>query len=261
MTNQESITLETLDGVAVDLIKATSRIVELAMHAVSEQRAQILDISKEIATTFIQGGKVFTFGAGHAQAFAMELTSRAGGLSFYQSMNLQDIRDVVRDSFWDLRDSAPERIPANGIALLDHHGVGVKDMVIIASQSGRNGAPIEMAIECRRRGIRTVGISAMGHSSKVTSRHYSGKKLIDVVDQFLDNGSVLGDAVIKASNGKNICSASSVCFMLLAQGINFEVTRVLIEQGVEPPILVSANLDHGDETNVLFKRETPPKVY
>jgi uncharacterized phosphosugar-binding protein len=260
MANSKSITLETFGGVAADLIEATSLIVELAMHAVSTQQSEILEISKEIVNTFLQGGKVYTFGAGHAQAFAMELTSRAGGLSFYQSMNLQDIRKVVRDSFWDLRDSKPERIPANGIALLDHHGVGVRDMVIIASQSGRNGAPIEMALECRRRGIRTVGISSLEHMSNVASRHESGKKLIDVVDQFLNNGSVLGDAVIRTSNEKGICSASSVCFALLAQGINFEVTRTLIERGVEPPILVSANLDHGDKNNLPFKQETPPSV-
>ena len=260
MTSSNTPALTTLDGDLADLLIATSKIVELAMRAVSEQQREILDISNEIVKTFQNGGKVFTFGAGHAQAFAMELTSRAGGLNFYQSMHLQDIRDVVRDSFWDLRDSQPERIPENGIKVLDHHGVGVNDLVIIASQSGRNGAPIEMAMECKRRGIRTVGISSLEHTSKVASRHDSGKMLKDNVDYFLDNGSVLGDAVIKAPNGKNICSASSVCFTLLAQGINFEVTRKLIELGIDPPILVSANLDHGDKNNAPLKHETPPKV-
>jgi len=260
MTSSETIILETMDGEEANLMVATSQIVELAMRAVSNQQNEILNIGKEIVSTFVRGGKVYTFGAGHAQAFAMELTSRAGGLNFYQSMNLQDIRDVVRDSFWDLRDSVPERIPENGIKVLDHHKVGVKDMVIIASQSGRNGAPIEMALECRRRGIRTVGISSLEHTSKVASRHDSGKMLMDVVDYFLNNGSVLGDAVIKAPNGRNICAASSVCFTLLAQGINFEVTRILLERGIDPPILVSANLDHGDKSNLTFKRETPPKV-
>lgn len=237
-----------------------SHFLNLIQETVLKDTSTLEDVAIEIVNTHLRGGKVFTFGAGHAQAFAMELTSRAGGLAFYQSMHLQDIRTVVRDAFWDLRDSEPERKPENGILLLDHHGVTSNDLVIIASQSGRNGAPIEMALECKKRNIITVGISSKRHTEGVASRHLSGLKLFEVVSYFLDNGSVIGDAALEISDFKSVCSLSTIGFVLIAQSLNLLVVRELIIRGINPPILVSANLDHGDTSNSQFKRDTPPKV-
>lgn len=244
----------------LDLAATMDHFLKLLRDAILNDTTNLEAVADEIVKTLLRGGKVFTFGAGHAQAFAMELTSRAGGLAFYQSMHLQDIRTKIRDAFWDLRDSAPERVPENGIRLLDHHKVTAKDLVIIASQSGRNGAPIEMALECQRRNIKIVGISSKRHTDSVASRHPSGQKLCEVVTHFIDNGSFIGDAALELPDGKSICSLSTIGFTLIAQSLNLLVVRELMIQGVTPPVLVSANLDHGDNANSQFKRETPPDV-
>lgn len=244
----------------LDLAVAMEHFLRLIINAILEDTSVLEVVSHEITETYKRGGKVFTFGAGHAQAFAMELTSRAGGLAFYQSMHLQDIRSKIRDAFWDLRDSAPERVPENGIRLLNHHKVSENDLVIIASQSGRNGAPIEMAFECQRRKIKTIGISSKPHTNSVSSRHPSGRKLFEVVNHFIDNGSVLGDAALELPDGKSICSLSTIGFTIIAQSLNLLVVRELMRQGITPPVLVSANLDHGDVSNSKFKREIPPNV-
>jgi len=244
----------------LDFVTTMDYFLRLVRDAVLSDTSSLEAVSSEIVKTHLRGGKVFTFGAGHAQAFAMELTSRAGGMAFYQSMHLQDIRSKIRDAFWDLRDSAPEREPKNGIKLLDHHEVTANDFVIIASQSGRNGAPIDMALECHRRNIKTVGISSRRHTHSVASRHPSGKKLIEVVTYFIDNGSVFGDAALELPDGRSICSLSTIGFTLIAQSLNLLVARELMIKGVMPQILVSANVDHGDKTNSQFKRETPPDV-
>ena len=119
-------------------IDVANLISSLGVNAVKSQLKEINEVAKMIVDVYSGGGKVFTFGAGHAQAFAMELASRAGGMSFYTSMHLQDFREKVRNANWDLRDSEPERQSENGIKLLNHHQVSNKDLVIIASQSGRN---------------------------------------------------------------------------------------------------------------------------
>ena len=244
----------------ISSLEVAERISELALSAVRNQIQVLNSVATLITQTIVNEGKIFTFGAGHAQAFAMELSSRAGGLANFVSMHLQDIRKNSRDAFWDLRDSAPERLPENGPLLLDHHKVTQRDLVIIASQSGRNGAIIEMALECKRRGIPVVGVSSLEHSSGVDSRHPSGLMLFEVVDHFIDNGSVLGDAVAILPNGKSICSASTVCFALIAQVLNAEISKKLLQEGYPLPTLVSANLDHGDQVNAAHKRETPPNV-
>lgn len=244
----------------IDLTASVDHFLKVIRDAVLAESSKLEDVAAEITKTHLRGGTVFTFGAGHAQAFAMELTSRAGGLAFYRSMHLQDFRTKIRDSFWDLRDSAPERVPENGPRLLDHHKVTSNDLVIIASQSGRNGAPIEMALECQRRGITTVGISSRLHTNSVDSRHPSGQKLFEVVTHFIDNGSFFGDAAIELPDGRSICSLSTIGFTLIAQSLNLLVVRNLLLQGKNPPVLISANVDHGDKNNSQFKRETPPDV-
>ena len=237
----------------IDSVLIAALIADLGLNAVKRQLPEIKAAAKLIFDSVTSGGHVFTFGAGHAQSLAMEFSSRAGGLAIFQSMHLQDIRLEPRDAFCDLRDSAPERIPENGIKVLDHHNVKENDLVIIASQSGRNGAIVEMALECKKRGIKVIGLSSNKHSDSVDSRHPSTLMLGDVVDISLDNGSVIGDAVAELPDGKSICSASTVCFVLIAQAINAEVTKLFLLNSLPAPLLVSANLDHGDKANSPLK--------
>lgn len=237
----------------IDSVLITELIADLGLDAVKRQLPEIKATAKLIFDSVTSGGNVFTFGAGHAQSLAMEFSSRAGGLAIFQSMHLQDIRPERRDAFWDLRDSQPERIPENGIKVLDHHNVKENDLVIIASQSGRNGAIVEMALECKKRGIKVIGLSSNKHSDSVDSRHPSTLMLGEVVDISLDNGSVIGDAVAELPDGKSICSASTVCFVLIAQAVNAEVTKLFLLNSLSAPLLVSANLDHGDKANSPLK--------
>lgn len=237
----------------IDSVLISELITSLGLAAVREQLPKIKEVARMIFETVTNGGNIFTFGAGHAQSLAMEFSSRAGGLAIFQSMHLQDFREERRDAFWDLRDSQPERIPANGIKVLNHHKVNENDLVIIASQSGRNGAIVEMALECKKRGIKVIGLSSKKHSDSVESRHPSGLMLSDVVNLSLDNGSVVGDAVAELPDGKSICSASTVCFVLIAQSINAEVTKLFLLNSLPAPLLVSANLDQGDKANSLLK--------
>lgn len=237
----------------IDSVLIAELIADLGLDAVKRQVPEIKMAAKMIFDSVTSGGNIFTFGAGHAQSLAMEFSSRAGGLAIFQSMHLQDIRPERRDAFWDLRDSEPERIPENGIKVLNHHNVKENDLVIIASQSGRNGAIVEMALECKKRGIKVIGLSSNKHSDSVDSRHPSTLMLGDVVDISLDNGSVIGDAVAELPDGKSICSASTVCFVLIAQAINAEVTQLFLLNSLSAPLLVSANLDHGDRANSPLK--------
>lgn len=237
----------------IDSVLIAELIADLGLDAVKRQVPEIKMAAKMIFDSVTSGGNIFTFGAGHAQSLAMEFSSRAGGLAIFQSMHLQDIRPERRDAFWDLRDSEPERIPENGIKVLNHHNVKENDLVIIASQSGRNGAIVEMALECKKRGIKVIGLSSNKHSDSVDSRHPSTLMLGDVVDISLDNGSVIGDAVAELPDGKSICSASTVCFVLIAQAINAEVTQLFLLNSLSAPLLVSANLDHGDKANSPLK--------
>ena len=90
-----------------------------------------------------------------------------------------------------------ERIVGLGTELLAGSAAKDGDVLILASTSGRNAVVIDMAIAARKKGIKVIGITALSYSGEVSSRHPSGKKLMDLCDVLIDNGAPCGDAVVE----------------------------------------------------------------
>ena len=224
------------------LTKAADVVLGPAREAAEAEAAAVLAVAGHIADVFAAGKRAFAVGAGHAQVFAMELCNRAGGLPGFVLMNLEDLRSDKRDACWQLRDSEPERDPANGARLLDHYSVGTGDVVLIASNSGRNGAIVELAFECRRRAIYTAAFTSRRHSTAVPSRHPSGLRLLEVAGAVVDNHCPLGDATVEVPGAGRAGAASTVAFATLAQMLTIGVATILSQRGRTVPMIVSANL-------------------
>jgi uncharacterized phosphosugar-binding protein len=216
-----------------------------ALAAAVDEQPRVEEAAAAIAERIIGGGRLYTFGAGHSQSLAAELCSRAGGLTAVTSMSLEDLRDEPRPAHVQLADSQPERDPANGLALLKLYGVGPRDALLIASQSGRNGASVEMARRARAAGTFTVALLSRAHSDAFPSRHPDGLKLGDVVDVVLDNHCPVGDAALRTASGASVSATSTVAGALLAQLINAAVVVELEARGCVPDVIRSANVDVG----------------
>ena len=214
-----------------------------AVEAAKVNAEVMSTLALEIVDRVQRGGSLFAFGAGHAYAFAAELCSRAGGQPQWTSMNLDDLRTQVRPAHMQLRDSNPEREPTNGPALALFHGLTGKDVLVIASHSGRNASQIEMARWAREQGIFVIAVVSRHHCSAYASRHPSGLKLVDVADAVLDLCTPVGDAVLKDGQGRGICAASTISFALLAQMLNVCVVSEMETRGIDTQIIVSANVD------------------
>lgn len=227
---------------APSVIEAGQAVLGPAVEASIAEAETVSAIARKAAEAFVAGHRVFAVGAGHAQAFAMELCHRAGGLPWVVEMSLEDLRTDKRDASAQLGDSQPERNPANGPLLLDYYAVEPGDIVLIASNSGRNGAIVELALECGRRGIYSAAFTSRVHSMAVTSRHESGRRLLEVTDAVVDNHCPLGDATVNIPGVGGVCAASTVSFALLAQMFNMGAIRYLLEHGHEVRVFVSANV-------------------
>ncbi|QEW04320.1 sugar isomerase domain-containing protein [Microbacterium lushaniae] len=213
-------------------------------RAVAAQEVDtIARVALRFAEIFERGRRVYGFGAGHSKAVADELCYRAGGLPGFTSMNLDDLRTEPRPAHLQLSDSMPERDPANGPALLELFAVGAGDGLLIASQSGRNGAIVEMARVARERGVYVVAVVSRAHSDASVSRHPGGGRLIDYSDETIDNHGPLGDAVIRLPNGAATGSASTISGALIAQLLTVATARALLLRGQDPGIIPSANVD------------------
>ncbi len=101
------------------------------------------------AQAIARGGLIHTFGTGHSHMVAEEIVYRAGGLAPVNAIlepSLTGDTQVIKSEY-------TERMEGWGKIIVDYHQVGKDDVMIVISNSGRNGAPIEVAWECQKRGV------------------------------------------------------------------------------------------------------------
>jgi uncharacterized phosphosugar-binding protein len=202
-----------------------------------------------LAEAVRNGGVIQAFGCGHSEALAMEIAGRAGGLVPTNRIALRDIVLYGGEPLEVLADPAVERRPEIAHQLYELAPVKPDDVFVIASNSGINGAVVEMALLVKERGHGLVAITSAEHSAGVASRHPSGRKLGDIADVVLDNGAPYGDATIALPGGGAVGAVSSITAALLAQQIVVEVVARLLAAGMTPPVYLSDNVPGGKEHN------------
>jgi uncharacterized phosphosugar-binding protein len=216
--------------------------VNLLQHLLEQQVGAIGEAGSLLAGRMLAGGTVHVFGTGHSRAVAMELAGRAGGLGPMQELVLDDlVASGIADKS-SLLDGSLERRPEAAQALVEGVRTGLDDAFVVISHSGCNGAPVEMALEARRRHLPVVAITSMQHSRLVESRHPSGLRLFEVADVCVDTCAPYADTVLEVAPGVGVCSVSSLAGVAIAQALTAEVVAHYMRAGRKPPLLVSRNL-------------------
>lgn len=195
------------------------------------------------------GGVIHAFGTGHSEAFAMEIAGRAGGLI---ATNRIALRALVLRGNLDrsvLANAEFERDPSIGENLLALYDIRPNDIFMIASNSGVNGSILGVALAAKARGHKVIAVTSFDHTSKVTPKHPSGKRLKDVADVAIDNLAPFGDATMKLEGGIGVGAVSSITAAFIAQRITIGVTENIRLRGKTPPVFLSANIPGGDEHN------------
>jgi uncharacterized phosphosugar-binding protein len=207
--------------------------VQTVRRMVVTQRGGIETAGSLVATALDAGQRMWVFGTGHSHLLAEELYERAGGLA--------GVRAVLEPSLMlhegAAKSSALERLPGLAATLLDVHPVASGDVVIVASNSGRNAVPVEFAAGSRDRGAKVVAITSLAHSSSVPSRAPGGQRLCDVADVVIDNCGVPGDAALPGDPPYG--ATSTVTGALIVQAIACEA----VSRMADPQVLRSFNID------------------
>jgi uncharacterized phosphosugar-binding protein len=215
---------------------------------VASQGEPIRTAGRLLADVVRRDGVIQVFGTGHSQALAMELAGRAGGFVPTNRLSVHD----AQPSDWD--DTKPfgrvaERDPAVAERLYKVTGVQPSDGFVIASNSGINGAVVEMALLAKRRGHQLVAFTSLTHAQAVESRHPSGRKLHEVADVVVDNCAPPGDTLIPIGGDVAVGAISSITSALAAQMMVAEAVGALLATGHTPPIYRSTNVPGGDAHN------------
>ena len=213
---------------------------------VQTQGEAITRAAEMVADTVAVGGVVFTFGTGHSHCIAEDAVYRAGGLVPVDAIlepSLTGTTDVSKSE-------RLERLEGFAPAILDHRRLTSDDLLIVISNSGRNAVPVEMAMEARARGIEVVAVTSLRYAEAVTSRHSSGKKLHEVADVVIDNGTEFGDAELRLEGVSNpVGPMSGIAGMFVIHAIMAGAAEVLLSRGIYPPVWESGNKDGASERN------------
>jgi len=98
-------------------------------------------------------------------------------------------------------------------------------------------------------------MTSLRHSQQVQSRDKSGKRLFEVADVALDNQAEYGDAGFYIDGCDTPTGAvSDAIGMALAQALVVSVVEKLTLQGIEAPVMRSANSDNTDSHNEKFRK-------
>ena len=221
------------------------------LHSLDEphKREAVDEAARWVAECIASDHVVHVFGSGHSALLAREVVGRAGGLAAFS---------VVEDPLW----GAAERLEGYAATLLERYPSMVKgDLLLVISTSGRNPLPVEMALLARERGLRVIGLTSVEYSRHVASRHSSGLRLLEAVDLVVDISAPVGDASVQVAGVRGrVGPVSTILGAVMLHCIVIEAVARLAEMGVEPPLLVSDNLDGGREHNETLRQKYRGRV-
>jgi len=235
----------------VEKALAYAHSVQSILQVIQEQEMdRILEAAEVLAGAVAQDGIVYTFGTGHSHVIAEDVAYRAGGL-----VPVDAILEAALTGHEKVRQSEfMERVEGIARVILDYYRPTSRDAMVIISNSGRNAAPVEMALEAHQRGLPVIAITSLAHSQGTTSRHSSGKKLYELADLVIDNHCVKGDAMIRMEGlPMPVGAGSGVAGLFILHSIIVQTIQTLLDRGIQPPVFMSGNLDGADRVNIPLR--------
>lgn len=240
--------------------EAYFREAQAALARVAESQVEPIGRAAGLMVEAIVGGKaLYSFGASHSFMLTEELVYRTGGLMLINPIYPHGMNTLVRPMTLTSR---LERVPGLGAELFQSVPARAGDVLLLTSTSGRNAVAIDLALAARERGLSIVGITALAYTRGVSSRHPSGKKLVDLCDVVIDNGAPYGDACVTVAGcPQKTGPLSSLTGIAIVNALVSEVVARLAARGIIPPVFMSANLDGGDAHNARVLAENRDRIH
>jgi uncharacterized phosphosugar-binding protein len=217
-----------------------------------------LDAARDAVAAALRADRlVYAVGSGHSHLLAEEIFYRAGGIAAAQS--IVDPELLLHAGAW--RSTQLEREEGRAGRVLSSYAVGRGDVVFVASNSGRNAYPVEMALLAKARGATTIAITSMRHARQVTSRHSSGLLLYQAADIVLDNQGDYGDAALPIE-GRDVRMGptSTIAGAFILNAIMAEAVARLAGEGVAVDVYQSANREGGEARLEALIRRWQPRI-
>ena len=228
---------------------------DLVNHAL-DQANVISKAADWFAKTILAGRMVHLFGSGHSRIMVEEMWPRYGsfpGFNPIVELSLTFHNSVVGAN-GQRQAMFLENTPGLAKRILRNYDLSPIDSALVASSSGCNVVPIEIAQEFQQRGVKVVALISRRHSEASESRHESGKKLHDFADLVLDTGAPVGDAMTTIDGMDTpVSPGSTVGGCMLVNALKAEIAAQLVEAGQPPKVLTSGAIVGDERATELFE--------
>ncbi len=214
------------------------------------QRDTIVAAAAAIADRLARGGAWHIMDTGHMLMF--EGVGRTGGMMALKPIRITcEIQNPVRYRPSPARGGQGyDSIPGFADFVLGRANILPDDVVMIGSVSGYNYFPVDLALKANELGCLTVAITSVQYSSRLKSRHPSGKRLFEACTFCLDNCTNYGDTLVDVpALGQRICPASGVSASYLMWALQSTVVEQLLARGLKPGVYISNHMPDAARLN------------
>jgi len=225
---------------------------ERQLRAVYEtQREQLDTAARWLGEALAADHWLYAFGTGHSHMLAEEIFYRAGNLG--RANPILDDRLMLHKDAIDA--TYLEREQGLASKILTDYPVEAGDVLIVASNSGRNAVPIELALLGRERGLKVIAITNLAQSRAWPSRHPSGKRLCDAAELTIDNCGVNGDAAVELPGlpGK-VGPTSTITGAFIVNAIITGGLEHALTLGHTPEVFISSNTNGDDHNDRILQK-------
>lgn len=208
------------------------------------------------AETIGNGGLVHLFGSGHSRIFVEEMWPRYGSFpGFNPIVELSlTFHNLVSGANGQRQAMFLENVSGLADRILRNFDLPTTDCALVASSSGCNIVPIEMAKGFKERGLKVVGLYSRTHSDASTSKSADGRKLQDYADLMLDTGAPIGDAMTQVDGlDTPVAPGSTVGGCMIINAIKAEVAQRLTTAGKPPKVLTAGAVCGTEKATQLFE--------
>jgi uncharacterized phosphosugar-binding protein len=197
-----------------------------------------------VAETLARRGLVYVFGSGHSHMLGEEAFYRAGGLA--QVCPILVPPYMLHEGA--VTSTRLERETGHAERILAGYDVNPeRDCMVVASNSGVNALPLEMAQIARARGIPVIAITSFAYSRSVPDRPV---RLYEVADVAIDNHCPPGDALVTVDRDlPPMGPGSTIVGAFLLNSILLAAAEELTRSGHRPAVYLSANMPGAAESN------------
>lgn len=219
-----------------------------------EEAASIARAADIVTATLERQGIVFVFGSGHSHMLGEEAFYRAGGLARVCPILVPPYmlhEGAIESTRLERESGHAERILAGYAFDAD------RDCMIVASNSGVNALPVEVAQQAQARGLLVIAITSVAYSTSVPDRP---TRLFEIADVAVDNHCPPGDALIDVAPDVAMGPGSTIVGAFLLNSILLGAAETLVRGGRRPEVYVSANMPGAIDRNEALTAQLRQRI-